>query len=254
MAVRPLEVAAHRAQSHAPVTARLYRRLLTDLVLGKLPPGSRLPLHALARRYDTSSATVRQALLQLAAEGLIDTDPALGFRAGAATADDLLDLTRTLSWLMGIGVRESIANGDGLWESGVLAAQRLFAQSIGGGGLARREDLPLAGERFLEWQDALVAACRSRNLLDFCRSLNRRLLRYRNLAGVHAAEERTWSERMRKAVLERNTALACETLDAYYRYLLERLFGSGLLGFAADSSAAHADRGAPVLKTGPKRA
>ena len=228
-AVRQLDIAAHGAASQAPVTARVYRRLLTDVMLGEISPGDRLPLHDLARRYVTSSASVRQALLQLAAEGLIDTETPRGFRAAATTADDFLDLMRTLDWLMSIGVRESIDNGDGHWEAGVLAAHRAFAQSIEGSGPARRDELPLAGERFLEYQDALIAACRSRNLLDFCRSLNRRLLRYRNLARIQKTDEREWAERIRDAVLERDAALALAHLESYHRSLIDLVFRSGLL-------------------------
>ena len=109
-------------------------------MLGEWPPGARLPLHALAHRYATSSPSARQALLQLAAEGLVDAEAAHGFRASAATADDFLDLMKTLGWLAIIGVRESIANGDGHWEAGVLAAQRAFTQCLQGTGKLDRDE------------------------------------------------------------------------------------------------------------------
>lgn len=239
---RPLDIAVHGAEAQAPVTARVYRRLLADVVLGELPPGRRLPLHALARRYGTSSASARQALLQLAAEGLVDTEAAQGFRASAATADDFLDLIKTLGWLASIGVRESIAHGDHHWEAGVLTAQRAFAQCMQGTGELRGDELALAGERFLEYHDALIAACRSRNLVDFCRSLNRRLLRYRNLTGIVKSDERAWAARIRNAVLERDTARAVEHLASYHRFVVDRVFRSGLLRAARDDCAGSARR------------
>lgn len=235
-AIPQLEAAPRRSAVHVSVTARVYRRLLTDVMLGEIAPGRHLPLHGLARRYATSSASVRQALLQLTAEGLIETQPAQGFRAAPATADDFLDLIRASDWLLGLGMRESIANGDDHWQASVLAAHRSFAQSIQGTGLARRDELLLAGERFLEYRDALIGACRSHNLLQFCRSLNRRVLRYRNLAGVAKPDEREWAQRIRNAVLERQPAPALAALESYHRLLVERVLSSGSLTVGAAAS------------------
>jgi DNA-binding GntR family transcriptional regulator len=228
-AVRQRDPAERRVDDRAPVTSRVYRHMLAEIVLGDLPPGRELCLQTLAQRYVTSSASVRQALLRLVGERLVEAESAMGFNVASASADDLLDLVKTLEWLTGIGMRESIANGDAHWEADVLAAQHAFIQSLDGPGLLRRSELPFAGERFLEYQDSLIAACRSTDLLRFCRSLNLRLLRYRNLAGVHASQEREWAVRMRNAAMSRDTALAGRHLTHYYRFTADRVIRSGCI-------------------------
>src|SRR5579864_7809778 len=51
--------------------ARVYERILLDIILCVLAPGSRLDEQDLARRYDAGLAGVREALGRLALEGLV---------------------------------------------------------------------------------------------------------------------------------------------------------------------------------------
>lgn len=68
---------------------RAYERILLDIILGDLPPGSQLDENALARRYGEGLAAVRDALGRLALEGMVDRRP----RAGTfVTPLDLLEL------------------------------------------------------------------------------------------------------------------------------------------------------------------
>lgn len=51
--------------------AKVYEKILLDLILGDLPPGARLDEQSLAARYDAGLAGVRDALGRLALEGLV---------------------------------------------------------------------------------------------------------------------------------------------------------------------------------------
>ena len=51
--------------------ARLYGRLLVDIIIGALKPGEQLDENALARRYNGGLAGIRDALARLALEGLV---------------------------------------------------------------------------------------------------------------------------------------------------------------------------------------
>jgi DNA-binding GntR family transcriptional regulator len=211
------------------VASRVYRQLLADIVTGALQPGSELKLLSLAERYATSRASVRQSVLQLAAERLVLPVAPQGYRVAFASADDLLDLTKTLGWLTAIGIRESIVNGDGHWEEDVLAAHRAFAQCFDGGGRSEETDA-FVGERMLAYHEALISACRSENLISCCHLLSRRALRYRNLAGVSPdQDELKWALQVRNAVLEKRTELALELFDAHYRLVVQRVLASGVL-------------------------
>ena len=211
------------------VASRVYRRLLADILTGALPPDSELRLLSLAERYETSRASVRQSVLQLAAERLVVPVAPQGYRVAPASADDLLDLIKTLGWFTAIGVRESIANGDGHWEEDVLAAHRALAQCFDGQGRSAETEF-FVGERALDYHEALISACRSENLISCCYILSRRVLRYRNLAEVrYDREELEWALQVRNAALKKNAELALQLFDTHYRAVVQRALTSGVL-------------------------
>jgi DNA-binding GntR family transcriptional regulator len=59
---------------------------------GVLKPGERLRAEALAQRFGTSRTPIREALLQLEAQGLVEVEPNRGAVVKAFDAADLLDL------------------------------------------------------------------------------------------------------------------------------------------------------------------
>lgn len=69
------------------------REQLQDAILeGVLKPGERLRAEALAQRFGTSRTPVREALLQLEAQGLVEVEPNRGAVVRAFDRADLLDL------------------------------------------------------------------------------------------------------------------------------------------------------------------
>jgi DNA-binding GntR family transcriptional regulator len=73
--------------------ARVYERILLDIILCVLAPGSRLDEAELARRYDAGLAGVREALGRLALEGLVVRRA----RAGTTVASlDLLEVRQAV--------------------------------------------------------------------------------------------------------------------------------------------------------------
>jgi DNA-binding GntR family transcriptional regulator len=69
--------------------AKVYEQILLDVILGELPPGSRLDEQELVRRYAAGLAGVRDALGRLALEGLVVRKP----RAGTTVAPlDLVEV------------------------------------------------------------------------------------------------------------------------------------------------------------------
>jgi DNA-binding GntR family transcriptional regulator len=69
------------------------RDLLEEAILGgELKPGERLRAEALAQRYGTSRTPIREALLQLEGQGLVEVEPNRGAVVRAFDRDDVLDL------------------------------------------------------------------------------------------------------------------------------------------------------------------
>jgi DNA-binding GntR family transcriptional regulator len=71
---------------------RVQDALREAILTGSLPPGSRLRTEPLAERLRTSRTPVREALMLLAREGLVDIEPRRGAVVRPFDASDLLDL------------------------------------------------------------------------------------------------------------------------------------------------------------------
>ena len=69
------------------------RDLLEEAILeGELKPGERLRAEALAQRFGTSRTPIREALLQLEGQGLVEVEPNRGAVVRAFDREDLKDL------------------------------------------------------------------------------------------------------------------------------------------------------------------
>jgi DNA-binding GntR family transcriptional regulator len=73
-------------------TVRARDELREAILAGALPPGARLRAEPLAERLQTSRTPVREALVLLAREGLVDIEPRRGAVVRQFDAADLVDL------------------------------------------------------------------------------------------------------------------------------------------------------------------
>lgn len=82
------------ADREATVTnaVRVQEELREAILAGSLPPGARLRAEPLAERLQTSRTPVREALILLAREGLVDIEPRRGAIVRSFDATDLADL------------------------------------------------------------------------------------------------------------------------------------------------------------------
>ncbi len=79
----------------------------TAIVDGRLAPGQRLKEEELARELGISRTPIREALLVLQAEGLVDATPNRGATVRAHTAQDLDDLYQLRALLEGFAARQA---------------------------------------------------------------------------------------------------------------------------------------------------
>jgi len=94
------------------VATELLRNAIVD---GTLPPGKRLKEEELARSLGISRTPVREALVMLQAEGLIDAPPNRGAMVRSHSADELDDLYQLRALLEGHAARRAAAHvNDGL--------------------------------------------------------------------------------------------------------------------------------------------
>jgi len=168
---------------HSPITREpvrdAVRRVLLDRLLAReLAPGERLNESRLASEFGISRTPLREALLQLASDGLVESRPGRGFFVAGmdpATAHDLYILVGELEVL---GLRRiGRPSDETLGTLRDLDARR-----------ARRPedyDGALAVDLDMEWHQELLSSCPNRPLLDLLEVCRRRLYRY---VYVHAAD------------------------------------------------------------------
>lgn len=103
-------------------TESVHARLRSDLLGGVHPPGSKLKFAPLCERYGASVSVVREALSRLSEQGLVESEPRIGFRVRTVTVDDLRDLTATRIDIEALALRQAIDRGGMDWESQLVAA------------------------------------------------------------------------------------------------------------------------------------
>jgi DNA-binding GntR family transcriptional regulator len=209
----------------------VFDRLQADILTGKLKPDLKLRLKDLIEQYDTGNSPLREALNRLSANGMVLREENRGFRVSPASTQELAELTRTRCWLEEIALRESIANGDTAWEERiVLAFHWLTRAARSDGHDAATYTSPVWAEHHRDFHLALISACNSRILMDFCSELSKRSFRYRNLAEVveyRDSHELDEHDELQKAALSRDADLAVELLKKHYTITSEILLASG---------------------------
>jgi DNA-binding GntR family transcriptional regulator len=106
----------------------VFSRLRSDILTGRLQPGSKLPFSELCEHYDVSVGVLREALSRLLEQGLVRSAPQQGYFVTAISRSDLVHLTTARREIETLTLRLAIADGDTTWESEVLAAHHRLAQ------------------------------------------------------------------------------------------------------------------------------
>jgi DNA-binding GntR family transcriptional regulator len=105
------------------------RRLRHEILSGALAPGERLVEEHLTQRFGTSRAPLREALRQLAQEGLIEHLPRRGVRVAALSAADADELFALRNVLERYAVEAAFARPQPPSLAGVTAAWQRMAEA-----------------------------------------------------------------------------------------------------------------------------
>lgn len=195
-----------------------YRRLRADILEGRLAPGQRLKVHQLATDYGAGPAPLREALAQLAAEGLARRIEQRGFRVADADPAGFAGLIRTRCLIESLALREAIARGDAAWEDAVAAAERRLARLPRSVEATRFVTNPAWEAAHRAFHHALIAACDAPPLLAFCDRLREEADRYRALANAVAYPGRDVAAEhaaIAEAALDRDADRAAALLSAH---------------------------------------
>lgn len=227
--------AEERREEAASQSERAYRHIRRAILRGDLKPGERLPVADLRERLGLGLTPIREALMRLGSEGLLETESHRGARVAELSLDGLADLMRTRREIEALCLRASIAAGDSDWEGRVVAALHVLTRAP----RPERDD----EEALIDWEashrrfhHALVSACGSAWLLRFWNTLadhselhrSIRLLR-RSEAGAGVRDIDGEHRALMEAALARDADRAVALMNDHMRATeaaIERLVGA----------------------------
>jgi DNA-binding GntR family transcriptional regulator len=216
-AVSPAESAsALEAAPGSTLATTICDRIRADILGGRHQPGAKLRLEDLRAEFGVSWSPIREALSRLVAEGLIQSEGQRGYRIAPVSKAALAEVLRLRTLLESMALREAIEKGDDAWEAEVLSGHHR---------LAKLEDSRWEAGSADEWErwhrtfhDALISACQSPILLQFCAQLHDLNDRYRRLfLSAHKLDRDVAGEHraLVQATLARDAAKACKLLERH---------------------------------------
>ena len=112
------------------LNATALSQLRSDIIACRLMPNERLRFEALRERYGMGVSPLREALMRLEAEGLVELEQNKGFRVSEVSRENLIDLMATRIEIESIALRWSLQKGGVEWEASLLGAfHRLSRQT-----------------------------------------------------------------------------------------------------------------------------
>jgi len=210
-------------------TDELCARLREDIVRCVLPPHARLKFGDLQQRYGAGIGSLREALMQLTAEGMVISESFRGFCVAPISLDDLQDLTELRVEFENRALRASILLGDDQWEARIVAALHMLNKITHIGPDSSDSEMAEWEERHGRFHEALLSACPSRRVMQIRKTLYDQGRRYRNLAlarsgavEVHAYQH----QELANLVLARDADAACALMTSH---ILEAANNAGRL-------------------------
>lgn len=171
-------------------TDRVRAELESQIVSGTLPPGVTLDEAQLGQMFDVSRTPVREALLQLSAEGFVRIVPRAGIYVVQLSAGELAEMFETLAYAEGLCAR--------------LACQRITAAQLRKLGALQKkgrqamadQDLDAFAQYNLEFHDYIHGCCGNRYLRSQILHIRKRTNPYRRQHDELSADwaSQAWQE------------------------------------------------------------
>jgi DNA-binding GntR family transcriptional regulator len=206
------------------LNASVLAQMRADIIACRLMPNERLRVETLRERYRMGTSPIREALMRLEAEGLVELEQNKGFRVAEVSRENLFDLMRTRIEIETVALRWSLAKGGVDWEADLLGVfHRLSHQNKIDP--SKPEAISEAWSRaHADFHTALVAACGAPTLLAIRARLFEQAERYvalsimssgplRDDVGEHKQIMRAALGRDVDKTLELNRAHITRTLD-----------------------------------------
>jgi DNA-binding GntR family transcriptional regulator len=174
-----------------PLRAAVYTRIVALLVSAQYRPGSVLTEAALSRAMGVSRTPVREALLRLEAEGVLESTLARGFTLRALSRSEAAELYPILAALEALAVESA---GPAVIKPVLGTLRATLTELEGCTDAVRRWQLDTA------WHATLTSACGNRHLASLIAQLRTSLSRY-ELAYMQQVRSREQADRQHRQIL-----------------------------------------------------
>jgi DNA-binding GntR family transcriptional regulator len=152
-----------------PLREDVHALLRERIVQGAIPPGGRLQDVQLAAELGVSRTPVREALLRLESEGLVESDPNRGFFVAPLSRQDVLEIY-PIVWALECLALDSC---EPLTSPQIQALRQINAE------MAAVSDDPLHRQEFdLRWHETLLESCPNVRLKELLAALKQIVRRY----------------------------------------------------------------------------
>ena len=200
----------------------VFTRLRDDILSGALAPGTKLSFATLSERYAASVGVTREALSRLGELGLVTSEPQVGYRVPAVSADDLADLTLARCEIECAAFVQSIKHGSLDWETRVVASHYSLERTPVWSDATTSAVSPDWAAEHQRFHVELISACPSQRLIDIAASLrDANQIYWSWSAGVTLDSERRDFEGEHRAIkdaaLARDAELASSLLRSHLR-------------------------------------
>jgi len=226
------------------LTASALNRIRSDIIACRLMPNERLRFEGLRERYGMGVSPLREALMRLEAEGLVQLEQNRGFRVSDVSRENLLDLMQTRIEIESIALRWSLEKGGVEWEADLLGAfHRLSRQTKIDPNEPETINEAWSSEHVV-FHAALVSACGSQTLISIRERLFEQAERYVSLSIMSNAPLRDdvgEHKQLMRAALNRDVDKAIELNRLHISRTTEKVAAS----LAANCSA---NNGVTALK------
>ncbi|WP_455353831.1 GntR family transcriptional regulator [Streptomyces sp. SYSU K217416] len=126
--------------------------LREELLAGRLRPGQEFTVKQIAEQYGVSATPVREALVDLSAQGLLDSDQHRGFRVHSFSVDDYRGMVEARSLVVDGIFRRITEHAGGAGRGAALVSVRRRAEEAGRAARAGDLDI-LVGYDLRFWRE-----------------------------------------------------------------------------------------------------
>ena len=217
-----------KTDAERTLNASAFSRLRADILSCQLLPNVRLRIESLRERYGIGASPIREALMRLGAEGLVELEQNRGFKVSEVTPKKLADLMRTRIEIENIALRWSLEKGGLEWEATLISSfHRLSKQTKNSNSNPGTISSGWSKEH-ADFHAALVAACDFESILQIWMRLFEQAERYVTLSIISNGPRRddvTEHKQLMRAALSRDIDKTVELNRAHINRTLGKAAG-----------------------------